>query len=147
MRLASFCSSLLSETHRGSITQPFYSRPSDWLLSGWRSKVPPPKLSCNVLIFLSSGWSLVFQFYNSVVFATHLCACSVMSNSLQTHGPARLLCPWDSPGKHTGVGCHSLLQGIFPSQGLILGLLNCGQMLSLWATGEVVTYLEIWIKM
>ena len=31
--------------------------------------------------------------------------------------PARLLCPWDSPGKNTGVGCHSCLQGIFPTQG------------------------------
>ena len=30
----------------------------------------------------------------------------------------RLLCPWDSPGKNTGVGCHSLLLGIFPTQGL-----------------------------
>ena len=31
-----------------------------------------------------------------------------MSNSLRPHGlqPARLLCPWDSPGKNTGVGCH-----------------------------------------
>ena len=28
----------------------------------------------------------------------------------------RLLCPWDSPGKKTGVGCHFLLQGIFPTQ-------------------------------
>ena len=28
---------------------------------------------------------------------------------------ARLLCPWNSPGKNTGVGCHSLLQGIFPT--------------------------------
>ena len=28
----------------------------------------------------------------------------------------RLLCPWDSPGKNTGVGCHALLQGIFPNQ-------------------------------
>ena len=27
--------------------------------------------------------------------------------------PARLLCPWDSPGKNTGVGSHSLLQRIF----------------------------------
>ena len=27
----------------------------------------------------------------------------------------RLLCPWDSPGKNTGVGCHFLLQGIFPT--------------------------------
>ena len=31
--------------------------------------------------------------------------------------PARLLCPGDSPGKNTGVGCHALLQGIFPTQG------------------------------
>ena len=31
--------------------------------------------------------------------------------------PARLLCPWDSPGKNTGVGCHALLQGIFLTQG------------------------------
>ena len=30
--------------------------------------------------------------------------------------PAGLLCPRDSPGKNTGVGCHSLLQGIFPTQ-------------------------------
>ena len=35
-----------------------------------------------------------------------------MSDSLQPHGlyPTRLLCPWDSPGKNTGVGCHLLLQ-------------------------------------
>ena len=25
--------------------------------------------------------------------------------------------PWDSPGKNTEVGCHALLQGIFPTQG------------------------------
>ena len=31
----------------------------------------------------------------------------------------------NSPGKNTGVGCHALLQGIFPTQGLNLGLLNC----------------------
>ena len=35
--------------------------------------------------------------------------------------PARLLCPWNSPGKNTAVGSHSLLQGIFPTQGLNLG--------------------------
>ena len=32
-------------------------------------------------------------------------------------GLARLLCPWDAPGKSTGVGGHALLQGIFPTQG------------------------------
>ena len=44
---------------------------------------------------------------------------SVVSDSLQPHGvqPVRLLCPWDSPGKSTGVGCHFLLQGIFLTQG------------------------------
>ena len=42
---------------------------------------------------------------------------------------ARLLCPWDSPGKNTGMGCHSLLQGIFPSQRVNPGLLHCKQIL------------------
>ena len=38
---------------------------------------------------------------------------------LGPHGlwPTRLLCPWDFPGKNTRVGCHSLLQGIFLTQG------------------------------
>ena len=46
---------------------------------------------------------------------------------LQVHGlqPARLLCPWDFPGKNTGVGCHFLLQGIFPTQRSNTGLLHC----------------------
>ena len=44
---------------------------------------------------------------------------SVVSDALRPTGqqPARLLCPWDSPGKNTGVSCHALLQGIFPTQG------------------------------
>ena len=41
----------------------------------------------------------------------------------------RLLHPWDFPGKKTGVGCPFLLQGIFPTQGLNLGLPLCRQML------------------
>ena len=41
---------------------------------------------------------------------------SVVSDSLPSHGlyPTRLLCPWNSPGKNTGVGCCSLLQEINP---------------------------------
>ena len=44
---------------------------------------------------------------------------SVMFGSLQPCGlsPSRLLCPWDSPSKNTGVGCHALLQRIFLTQG------------------------------
>jgi len=60
------------------------------------------------------------------------CWCSVasfMSNSLKSHGPwpARLLCPWNSPGKNAGFGCHDLFQGIFLTQGsnsCLLHLLN-----------------------
>ena len=39
---------------------------------------------------------------------------SVASNSSRPHGlqPTRLLCPWDFPGKSTGVGCHCLLQKV-----------------------------------
>ena len=49
------------------------------------------------------------------------------------YGPARFLCPWDSPGKNTVVGCHALLQGIVPTQESNLCLL-C---LLLWQTGSL----------
>ena len=51
---------------------------------------------------------------------------SVVSNSLQPHGlyPTRLFCPWNFPGKDTGVGCRFLLQGIFLTQGSSLYLLH-----------------------
>ena len=56
---------------------------------------------------------------------------SAVSDSLRPHGlqPARLLCPWDFPGKNTGVGCHFLLQGIFLTLGLNLDLLHQMQIL------------------
>ena len=38
-------------------------------------------------------------------------------------------CPWDSLGKNTRAGCHSLLQGIFTTQGLSLGFLYCRKIL------------------
>ena len=41
----------------------------------------------------------------------------------------RLLCPWDSPDKHTGVGRHSLLQGVFLTQEWKPDLLHCRQIL------------------
>ena len=56
-------------------------------------------------------------------------SCSVMSDSLQPYAQvSRLLCPWNSLGKKTGVGCHFLPQGIFPTQGLNLGLLHEGEL-------------------
>ena len=49
-----------------------------------------------------------------------------MFDSLQPHGlyPARLLCPWDFPGKNTGIGCHFLLWEIFLTQESDLCLLH-----------------------
>ena len=51
---------------------------------------------------------------------------SVMSNSLGPHGLHR---PWNSPDQNTGLGCCSLLQGIFPTQGSNPGLPHCRQIL------------------
>ena len=55
----------------------------------------------------------------------------MLSDSLRPHGllPTRILCPWDSPGKSTGVGCHFFLQRIFPTRGSNLGLPHCRQTL------------------
>ena len=51
---------------------------------------------------------------------------SVVSNSWQPHG---LYSPWNSAGQNTGVGSLSLLQGIFPVQGLNPGFLQCRKIL------------------
>ena len=96
----------------------------------WESKLIQP-LCRTVRRFLKKLW----------IELPCVCACSVMSDSLQPHGlqPARLLCPWDSPGKNTGLDCHSLLQRIFPTQGWnshLLGVLHSTQILYPWATIE-----------
>ena len=52
--------------------------------------------------------------------------CPTLCDSMDCSPPGS--CPWDSPGKNTGVGCHALLQGIFPIQGsnlCLLCLLHC----------------------
>ena len=66
--------------------------------------------------------------------STLFCVCLVAQSCLtlcDPHGlqPARFLYPWVSPGKNTGTGSHSLLQGIFKIQGWNLGLLHCRQLL------------------
>ena len=60
-----------------------------------------------------------------------MCSCSVVSDSLWPHdnSPLGSSVHGDSPGKNTGVGCHALLQGIFPTQGSNPGLPHCRQLL------------------
>ena len=58
--------------------------------------------------------------YGAKLLQSWLTLCDLMD----CQEPSRLLCPWDSPSKNTGVGCHFLLQGIFPTQGLNLCFLS-----------------------
>ena len=70
---------------------------------------------------------------NVCTHAKSLQSCPTLCDPMDKQ-PTRLLCPWDSLGKSTGVrstgvGCHFLLQGIFPTQGSNLGLLHSRQTL------------------
>ena len=58
-------------------------------------------------------------------------SCPTLCDPMNCSQPGSL-CPWDSPGKNTGVGGHALLQGIFLTQGSnldLLQLLRCRQIL------------------
>ena len=68
-----------------------------------------------IFIFLCSPLEAKYQNYDTFLKCQSLC----LSNSLQSHGlqPATLFCPWNSPGKNTGMGSLSHLQGIFLTQG------------------------------
>ena len=92
----------------------------------------------------SPSWQLNFQtqiillaqvdtntyLYLSIYLSIRICtvlSCSVMSNSLQPPGlhPPGFSVHEDSPGKNTGVGCHAILKGIFPTQESNPGLPYC----------------------
>ena len=60
---------------------------------------------------------------NSCVHANLLQSCPTLSDPMDCSPP------WDSPGKNTGMGCHALLQGIFPVRGLNPVFLHCRQIL------------------
>ena len=67
------------------------------------------------LEFYLPVFKLELIYYSGV--CTLSCVSRVRLFATPWMSPARCLCPWDSPGKNTGVGCHFLLQGIFPIQG------------------------------
>ena len=66
-----------------------------------------------------------------------LTLCDLMDGS-----PARLLCPWDSPSKNTGVGCRALLQGNLPKPGIepvsLMSLSLAGVFFTTGATWEAL---------
>ena len=67
-----------------------------------------------------------------------VCTCSLSPvQLLRPHGlqPSRLLCPWNFPGKNTGVVCHFLLQGIFLTQGS--NLKSCISCIGRWILNQL----------
>ena len=89
----------------------------------------------NIIFFFNNYWSNCYYLLtlrrNNNCYSSSSVSCSFGSDSWRSRGlqPARLLYPWNSPVKNTGVGSHSLLQEIFPTQGLNLGLLLSRQIL------------------
>ena len=110
-----------------------------WCLSHWTTKEIPELLeyvhlclSSHLETFLANilcHCPCLFLLGSNYTVCVCMGVTLVMANSLQPHGlePARPLCPWDFPSENTGVGCHSLLQGIFPTQGLNPGFPHCRQ--------------------
>ena len=99
--------------------------PGQWIHGLWCDMVANENLTRQIL-----SWEFKLGKMGSIQYVIKYLECvslSVMSDSLWPQGlkPARLLCPWDSPGKDPGVDCHSLFQGIFPTQRLNQGLQHC----------------------
>ena len=76
------------------------------------------------LLFLTSvTWSHILHIGGVLL------AKSCLTLATLTLEPIMFHCPWDFPGKNTGVGCHFLLQGIFPTQELNPSLLHSRRIL------------------
>ena len=83
--------------------------------------------------------------YNTIALISHAIksesevaqSCPTLCDPVDCSLPG-FLCPWDSPGKTTGVGYHFLLQGIFLTQGLNLCLPHCMQILYYLIPGKYI---------
>ena len=78
----------------------------------------------------------LFNLVFANIFSRDVCAVCLVTQSCLTLcdtmdcSPPNSLVHGDSPGKNSEVGCHALLQGIFPTQGSNTGLLHCRQVLN-----------------
>ena len=88
-------------------------------------------------VFLKEeAFPFFFLLYN---FCAALClvaqSCPTLYDRRDCNPPGSSV-PGDSPGKNTGVGCHALLQGIFPTQGSNPGLPHCRRILLAESPGK-----------
>ena len=79
----------------------------------------------NYCLLTRSIWSLLFVIQS----------CPTLCDPMDCSPPGEF-CPWNSPCKKGTVGCHSLLQGIFPTQESNPGLHSAGRVFTIWATKE-----------
>ena len=108
-----------------------------WPFFFFRGSSRPMGKNCDFYVSYTAGDSLPLNHPGSPLRPMQVSESgsrSVASNSSWPQGlePANLLCPWNSPGKNTGVDCQALLQGIFPTQRL-----NPVRFFTILATREV----------
>ena len=89
---------------------------------GNKTDMVPGFMKLKFCLFNKVDWWISKRHYSELqCFSGFFCVLShsVVSDSLKPHGLqlTRLFCPWDSPGKNSGVACHALVQGIFLTQG------------------------------
>ena len=98
-----------------------------WVL--WPTIWPFLWIKCWVIEDLEQKHDMICLMLKIILFCCAVLSSSVMSDSLQPCSLPGSSVHGDSPGKNTGVGCHALLQGIFPTQGSNPGLPHCRQVL------------------
>ena len=79
--------------------------------------------SSHICAYVCMCDSAFFVLMMVCVHARSLPLCPTLCNPMDCSPPGSL-CPWDAPGKNTGVGCSALLQGMFPTQGSNLHLFH-----------------------
>ena len=91
-------------------------------------EVMRPDAMILVFCLIQCSWKLIFQLISTLVvggLVAKSCPTLVIPWTVAYQTP----CLWDSPGENTRVGCHFLLQRIFPTEESNPGLLHCGQIL------------------
>ena len=100
----------LGKKNRPLVLSAFESQFRAWTMEPdwWDSNLPPPThpVILGKLPLGSVSSSVCVYTFAGADTGTHAHVCSVVSDSFRPHGllPTRLLCPWDFPGKNTGVG-------------------------------------------
>ena len=86
------------------------------------------KVSIGLSFFLISNYKYNLNMYHMCAVCLVAQLCPALCDRMDCSPPGSYV-HGDSPGKNTGVACHALLQGIFPTQGSKPGLSHCRQIL------------------